>query len=206
METGQWLVGPDGVRWHFDAGSLCLDFGYTGSFGWDVIEWERLNGAADLTDWLRHHVHGAVREASSADLALALRLRDAIVAVARAFAFRSQASIEKLDIIDEFAMEPDIPPLLRGGPPAEGWAVSRALAAIARDAVALFSRGGSRFRVCSADDCYLIFYDTSRPGSRRWCSMQRCGNRRKMRERRTRTSVSSPYAFDSQIQILESTT
>ncbi|MEV6911021.1 CGNR zinc finger domain-containing protein [Amycolatopsis sp. NPDC051071] len=31
-------------------------------------------------------------------------------------------------------------------------------------------------RECSADDCYLLFFDTSRSGNRRWCSMERCGN------------------------------
>jgi predicted RNA-binding Zn ribbon-like protein len=31
-----------------------------------------------------------------------------------------------------------------------------------------------------------MFYDTSRPGNRRWCSMQRCGNRHKVGNYRTR--------------------
>ncbi len=60
-----------------------------------------------------------------------------------------------------------------------------ALATLARDAVDLF--GGplaSRIRVCAAADCGLLLVDTSRPGRRRWCSMQRCGNRAKIREHR----------------------
>jgi predicted RNA-binding Zn ribbon-like protein len=64
-----------------------------------------------------------------------------------------------------------------------------ALATLARDAVDLF--GGplaGRIRVCSADDCGLLFVDTSRPGQRRWCSMERCGNRAKVREHRARQS------------------
>ncbi|WIB37118.1 CGNR zinc finger domain-containing protein [Curtobacterium sp. MCJR17_043] len=31
-----------------------------------------------------------------------------------------------------------------------------------------------------------MFYDSSRGGTRRWCSMQRCGNRAKVRAHRAR--------------------
>ncbi len=65
-----------------------------------------------------------------------------------------------------------------------------ALATLARDAVDLF--GGplaSRVRVCAAADCGLLLVDTSRPGRRRWCSMQRCGNRAKIREHRARRTA-----------------
>jgi predicted RNA-binding Zn ribbon-like protein len=40
--------------------------------------------------------------------------------------------------------------------------------------------------MCEGDDCYLMFFDTSRPGNRRWCSMQRCGNRHKVGAYRSR--------------------
>ncbi|WP_431965125.1 CGNR zinc finger domain-containing protein [Nocardia sp. bgisy134] len=32
----------------------------------------------------------------------------------------------------------------------------------------------ARIRACTADDCGLLFIDTSRPGHRRWYSMERC--------------------------------
>lgn len=58
---------------------------------------------------------------------------------------------------------------------------------IARDAVALFTGPlATRVRECSADNCYLVFVDASRPGRRRWCSMERCGNRNKVRALRAR--------------------
>jgi len=38
-----------------------------------------------------------------------------------------------------------------------------------------------RLRECSARDCSRLFIDGSRNGSRRWCSMQGCGNRAKAR-------------------------
>ena len=61
------------------------------------------------------------------------------------------------------------------------------LVAIARDAVALF--GGTeagRVRVCASETCGLLFVDRSRPGQRRWCSMQRCGNIAKVRSHRAK--------------------
>lgn len=45
-----------------------------------------------------------------------------------------------------------------------------------------------RLRMCAAPDCRWVFYDTSRNGAGRWCSMAVCGNRektRRYRERRT---------------------
>ncbi len=47
----------------------------------------------------------------------------------------------------------------------------------------------SRIRKCEADSCVVHFYDTSKRGSRRWCSMNICGNKLKVaayQERRRR--------------------
>ena len=38
----------------------------------------------------------------------------------------------------------------------------------------------SRIRKCESDSCVVHFYDTSKKGSRRWCSMNICGNRLKV--------------------------
>ena len=61
------------------------------------------------------------------------------------------------------------------------------VASVARDAVDLL--GGPlahRIRECSAQDCALLFLDTSRAGRRRWCSMATCGARAKMAAYRAR--------------------
>jgi len=36
-----------------------------------------------------------------------------------------------------------------------------------------------RIRRCAHPNCILYFYDTSKNGTRRWCSMKTCGNRAK---------------------------
>ncbi|MEU7588249.1 CGNR zinc finger domain-containing protein [Micromonospora sp. NPDC049230] len=44
----------------------------------------------------------------------------------------------------------------------------------------LVGRGPRRLRRCSGAGCALYFYDISRNGGRRWCSMETCGNRSKV--------------------------
>ncbi|HEX8123715.1 MAG TPA: CGNR zinc finger domain-containing protein [Solirubrobacteraceae bacterium] len=45
-----------------------------------------------------------------------------------------------------------------------------------------------RMRMCAAADCRWVFYDGSRSGQGRWCSMEPCGNRAKTRAYRRRRS------------------
>ncbi|MFG2633030.1 CGNR zinc finger domain-containing protein [Streptomyces sp. NPDC048362] len=49
----------------------------------------------------------------------------------------------------------------------------------ARDYLDLLDRAPERIRSCAGGDCVLHFFDTSRNGTRRWCSMAACGNRAK---------------------------
>jgi predicted RNA-binding Zn ribbon-like protein len=53
------------------------------------------------------------------------------------------------------------------------------LAPLAESAAALFAEG-NRDRVRRCETCVLHFLDTSKKGSRRWCSMRMCGNRVKV--------------------------
>lgn len=46
----------------------------------------------------------------------------------------------------------------------------------------------ARLRHCANPECSLVFYDTARNGTRRWCSMSGCGNRHKVRSHRMRTA------------------
>lgn len=43
-----------------------------------------------------------------------------------------------------------------------------------------------RLKVCASDECQWVFYDHSKPATRRWCSSTLCGNREKTRAYRTR--------------------
>ncbi len=43
-----------------------------------------------------------------------------------------------------------------------------------------------RLKMCASEECGWIFFDRSKPGNRRWCSHDRCGNREKTRAYRRR--------------------
>ena len=47
----------------------------------------------------------------------------------------------------------------------------------------------SRYRSCANETCRFTFYDDSKPGTRRWCSMELCGGRAKARAFRLRHGV-----------------
>ena len=43
----------------------------------------------------------------------------------------------------------------------------------------------TRLKACDRDSCHSAYFDRSRNRSRRWCSMEGCGNVLKMRRRAT---------------------
>jgi predicted RNA-binding Zn ribbon-like protein len=48
----------------------------------------------------------------------------------------------------------------------------------------------ARLKICASAECRYVYYDRSKNGSRRWCSMRVCGNRNKTRAYRERVSAS----------------
>ncbi|GAA2331439.1 CGNR zinc finger domain-containing protein [Streptomyces kunmingensis] len=56
----------------------------------------------------------------------------------------------------------------------------------------LLDEGPARIRECANPVCVLRFYDISKNGGRRWCSMAACGNRAKSRRHYARHQEQSP--------------
>jgi predicted RNA-binding Zn ribbon-like protein len=180
VATGQWFDSADGQRWWFDSGSIALDFAYTGGFD-GPEEWEHWHGPQDLAEWWSDRFDVDVRVGPAA-YRRARELRGAIATAALATASDRTIASDVAAVIDRFAAMPDLPPQLRArvDPTSD-----RLLAVIARDAVLTLAEP-RRIRICAAHDCGLVFSDTSRSGSRTWCSMRRCGNRHKVRQSRAR--------------------
>ncbi len=44
----------------------------------------------------------------------------------------------------------------------------------------------NRLKMCASDECHRVFYDRSKPATRRWCVSTLCGNRMKTRTYRER--------------------
>jgi predicted RNA-binding Zn ribbon-like protein len=57
----------------------------------------------------------------------------------------------------------------------------------ARNYLELLATAPDRIRSCAHGTCILHFFDTSRNGTRRWCSMAACGNRAKASRHYART-------------------
>jgi predicted RNA-binding Zn ribbon-like protein len=181
MATGQWIE-TDTPRWWFDSGALSLDFGHS-----------PVETVDDLAAWLRERFDRLGDDASERDLVDALALRAAVNRLARAQVDAAEVQADDVDTVNLFAATPDIPPALDGGHRQAGRSrvrTGQALSTIARDAVQLLAANTEgRIRECGADDCDLVFYDESRTNNRRWCSMQRCGNRAKVRAFREKARV-----------------
>ncbi|MFF1878169.1 CGNR zinc finger domain-containing protein [Leifsonia sp. NPDC058230] len=191
--TGQWVDSVDGLHWWFDAGSVALDFAYMSGLDRDTPDGETVRDAGELNEWLTARFPEVAPTAGERELTDARTLREAIGRLARQASLAEPLDPDLVDVINLFAATPDIPPVLAGGARQAGRSNARphqALGTIARDAVRLFGpHAGGRIRECSADDCRLVYLDTSRSGNRRWCSMQRCGNRAKVRAHRARAAA-----------------
>ncbi|MFG2356544.1 CGNR zinc finger domain-containing protein [Streptomyces sp. NPDC048521] len=68
-------------------------------------------------------------------------------------------------------------------PAADGPLLSRVAAAVAE---ALVAGTWTRLKACEAGTCHWAYYDRSPAGRGRWCSMQVCGARAKMRRYRAK--------------------
>ncbi|MFE1439493.1 CGNR zinc finger domain-containing protein [Streptomyces sp. NPDC058739] len=71
----------------------------------------------------------------------------------------------------------------RLAPADEGPLLSRVAAAVAE---ALVAGTWTRLKACESDTCHWAYYDRSPAGRGRWCSMQVCGARAKMRRYRAK--------------------
>ncbi|WP_235500460.1 CGNR zinc finger domain-containing protein [Leifsonia sp. Root227] len=194
--TGQWMDSADGQHFWFDSGALALDFSYTGGLDQDGGEWQTVHDAKELNDWLTARFPEVAPTAGDREFRDAAALGSAIGRLARQQSIGETLRPEDVDVVNLFVATPDIPPVLAGGGRQAGRTNARphqALATVARDAVRLFSaEADGRIRECSAEDCDLVYLDTSRSGNRRWCSMQRCGNRAKVRAHRARAAAAAP--------------
>ncbi|HEY7077038.1 MAG TPA: ABATE domain-containing protein [Solirubrobacteraceae bacterium] len=140
---------------------------------------EHLATAQDLASWAaRHDLSG------SATLGRARALRRAIYEVFRPIADGGEPSAEALSALQAFHAQAVATAQLT--PSGFAWA-DDALAPVAVAAVDLL-RGGPLDRVSVCAACPWLFLDTSRNHSRRWCSMDDCGARAKMRRYRSRAT------------------
>lgn len=190
--TGLLLRSPEGTRWFFDPGALCLEFLTTGGTG-VFARFEVLHRPDDLAEWFsrsRLRLDAARMRVDGGEVQAAHQLREALWSLAQDTAHGRPRRRQDVAAINRAAAGAALVPQITDDG-ACGWRYpasgSQALSTVARDAVELFTGPlASRVRECGAGDCFLVFVDASRPGRRRWCAMERCGNRHKVRALRAR--------------------
>lgn len=186
---------------HAVGGHLALDFANTVAWRGTARKVDRIATWSQLLAWCESA--GTLtqkmartfieRPASSAIVAEASRLRDAIHLLGSAIATGEtppkNASETLLHVVTsalraaELVVQPrglgivfqdDDPRAMILGPPA--WA-----------AFELFSKDqDGRLKQCPPSDCQWLFLDTTKNKSRRWCDMATCGNREKVHRHRGR--------------------
>jgi len=193
--TGRVLTDTRGGSFRFDAGAVCLDFAHTGGEGQYAV-FETLHKPADLGRWLAQRPLAAVLTVpvTARDLTAAKTLRQAIWDAAHARAAHRPLPTRAVATINQAAAVAPLVPELTADGTAVGWArparATQALSTLAREMIDMLSGPLSgRIRECASDNCPLVFVDSSRPGARRWCAMERCGNRHKLRALRVRRAT-----------------
>lgn len=173
-------------------GRLCLDFAQTGDMGWGA-RYERLRSPLELGRWLSMSPLRLPKlRISEEDLALAKKLRRAVWRTASALVGRSEPKASDVRTINRWGRQPRLVHELARGAESVRWrrpTVQAALAMVAEDAIVLFGEPALRTRIRRCENpggCRVIFYDDSRPGVRRWCAPNRCGDRIRARRYRQR--------------------
>lgn len=186
------------------AGALCLDFANTVNWHaseqpveglldyYDLIRWGTTAGAltSAQADALRQ-LAGAQADEAAAALARAVQLREAVYRLFVGYAAAGKVGEGDLAILNEAlaeglgrlrVMPASSPPFLLDYPPRLVDLDQVRWAAASSAMELLTSDDLERVRQCADDrGCGYLFLDVSRNRSRRWCSMESCGNRAKAR-------------------------
>jgi predicted RNA-binding Zn ribbon-like protein len=212
------MTDTEAEHGHFDldAGTLCLDFVNTLDGRLDPQPHEFVQGYLDLVTFgLETDSLGAIDarrltataeadpSAATAMLCDAIALREALYPIFAAVAEDRTPETTDLDVLNTWVARTTPHGRITATGDGFTWEwqdlagttaapLDRPLWPVVRDASELLLHGDlSRVRMCAAHDCAWLFLDTSRNRSRRWCSMQSCGNRAKVqqfRERRAKVS------------------
>jgi len=175
------------LRFHWKSGRLCLDLVATVGERWRR-SFERLLGPEDLARWLVDAgMLGETPPVTARQLESGRVLREAINRLARPGVEPQPGDRGELN--RWAARAPLAPQLTEQGNVV--WVSERpvqaSFATIARDAIELLTEPlAGRIRECAAPDCALLFLDSSRPGQRRWCAGEACGNRTRTKAYRQR--------------------
>ena len=182
---------PQSPEFRFHHGSLALSFaGTVGDRASTPIE--RLGDHHALVRWLKASglaARGAHLEINRQGFESALALRETIWRIADAIANDRTPSKADVAALNLAAKKWYVVPQLDAkmlATTAASTSLDDALGAIALSAIDTFGREREHLRRCNLDECGAIFLDPGTGRPRKWCTMERCGNRAKVRAFRER--------------------
>src|SRR6476660_4725833 len=197
---------PD-YRFDFCGGHLALDFVNTVgsrdgdaddhlvSYG-DLVAWAEARGVVAKAEAARlRRAAAAAPEDARAACRRAIRLREAIYRVFHRRASGKPPGADDLATLNRFVAEMyrDAQLVVDGDrvvleTGSSASTLDRPFAPVIRAAVDLLTGDQAALvGACADDTCGWLFLDTTRNRTRRWCTMQDCGNRNKVRRFRSRT-------------------
>lgn len=189
-----------GKNWDFDGGRLPLDFANTAEWHLSQEPDEWLTDYPDLVDWSAaagligedeafNLLAEAARHPQEAEAVLdrAIALREAAFKIFMAVTKGEETRNSELGLISNILQESSEYQRIEHTARGFEWVWSCVtldcmLGPIARSIAELLTSSElDRVGLCADEDrgCGYLFYDTSRNHSRRWCSMESCGNRAK---------------------------
>ncbi len=168
----------------FRSGRLCLNF--VASVGDRAhTAFDRWRNESDFERWcLESGLLSAKISITPMQLVEARELREAIYDTVQCGLHSRTPKKTTLGVLNKHAAHPSLIPYLSkiGQPPTWNSATpfKAVLSMVARDAIDLLSGTQlHRIRECADEHCSILFIDSSRPGKRRWCAMNGCGNKKK---------------------------
>ncbi len=213
MKAGK--VAPSFEMLRFLGGRLCLDFTNTVEPRVGKEPYDFLASYADLVEWservgvlsedeAQHLVKNARLHPVAATTAWqrAIMLREIIYRVFSSVAHKTAPQANDLEALKNAFVETMAHAQISATPAGFTWgwveheeAFERMLWPVVRSAIDLLtSDEAKRVKQCPGlDDCGWLFLDTSKNGSRQWCSMEGCGSRAKMRQLYARKHASREH-------------
>ncbi|GMP11944.1 CGNR zinc finger domain-containing protein [Bradyrhizobium sp. TM239] len=182
---------PDALANVYDFANT-LDVRHFTHFGVEHPESDALGGPKELADWMRERGLGAGGgRVTPAMFETALRLREALRAYLKCEPSERLRNKSVLGTLNE-ALAPF--PLRVEAHAGRGATLSAtredALAGLSAIAIELHDATlvGTldRLKTCASEECRRVFFDRSKPSTRRWCMSTLCGNRMKTRAYRER--------------------
>jgi predicted RNA-binding Zn ribbon-like protein len=141
---------------------------------------ELLTEPDELANWLRHNgLLSADTVVETADLGRSVELREAVRSVLTGGPAAERAAVQLTGAARRCRLRPEFTPSgarLRSAAGGVDAALGSLLVVITE---AMADGRWRRLKVCENDGCRWAFFDASRAGAGKWCSMAVCGNRNK---------------------------